>query len=185
MGQPTRPSRLHHLAHVTRDQAATRIFYEDVLGFPLIATWCEQEEILGARRTYCHTFFELGDGGAIAFFQFANPGDHQEFGNMAGSPFSHVALNCDELTQAGVQSRLEAAGYRPPDMWFIDHGYCKSLYVYDPNRLRVEFTVDSPGASAPKIAEARRNDARSELTRWLNGDHTPNNVDRSQPADVR
>ena len=45
------PSRLHHTAGVTRDLEATRHFYEDLLGLPLIATWCEQETLLGKPRT--------------------------------------------------------------------------------------------------------------------------------------
>ena len=32
------PSRLHHTAYVTKDLEATRHFYEDILGFPLVAT---------------------------------------------------------------------------------------------------------------------------------------------------
>jgi len=35
------PSRLHHTAYVSKDLEATRHFYEDILGFPLVATWCE------------------------------------------------------------------------------------------------------------------------------------------------
>ena len=64
--------RLHHTAYVTKDQAATRAFYEDILGFPLLATWAEADELFGAERVYCHTFFGLADGSALAFFQFAN-----------------------------------------------------------------------------------------------------------------
>ena len=63
------PSRLHHTAYVTKDLEATRAFYEDVLGFPLMATYCEKDELFGKERTYCHVFFELADGSALAFFQ--------------------------------------------------------------------------------------------------------------------
>ena len=41
------PLRLHHHAFVTTDQAATRTFYEDIIGLPLIATWTEVEDLLG------------------------------------------------------------------------------------------------------------------------------------------
>ena len=33
------PKRLQHNAYVTRDQEATRHFYEDIIGMPLVATW--------------------------------------------------------------------------------------------------------------------------------------------------
>ena len=59
------PNRLHHNAYVSRDLEATRKFYEDVIGLPLLATWCEKDVLFGAERTYCHCFFGLGDGGEI------------------------------------------------------------------------------------------------------------------------
>src|SRR5580693_6221260 len=74
------PIRLHHNAYVTRDQEKTRQFYEEVIGMPLVATWCESDELFGKVRTYCHTFFGMADGGALAFFQFENPSDQEEFG---------------------------------------------------------------------------------------------------------
>ena len=55
------PRRLHHHAFVVADQERTRRFYEDVLGMPLVATWCEREHIRGKEREYCHTFFALAD----------------------------------------------------------------------------------------------------------------------------
>ncbi len=74
------PSRLHHTAYVTKDMEATRKFYEEVIGLPLIATWSESDELFGAMRTYCHCFFGIGDGGALAFFQFEKPEDQELFG---------------------------------------------------------------------------------------------------------
>ena len=68
------PSRLHHTAYVSTDLERTRTFYEDVIGLPLLAAWCESDELFGAVRTYCHLFFGLGDGGALAFFKFAKHG---------------------------------------------------------------------------------------------------------------
>jgi catechol 2,3-dioxygenase-like lactoylglutathione lyase family enzyme len=168
------PTRLHHNAYVSRDLEATRKFYEDLMGFPLVATWCEADELFGKERVYCHTFFGLGDGSALAFFQFAKPDDQALFGpEMPPSPFHHIALNCDVETQTAVKQRLTAAGYREPQMFMLEHGYCVSLYVTDPNGLIVELTVDDPRAD--EINQARRADAHAELARWLAGDHTSNN----------
>src|SRR5262245_8982469 len=90
------PSRLHHNAYVTRDIEATRHFYEDLIGMPLVATWCEKDMLFGAERTYCHCFFGLSDESALAFFQFAEPADQEQFGpQMPFTPFHHIALNCD------------------------------------------------------------------------------------------
>src|ERR1700679_2113123 len=112
------PSRLHHTAYVTRDLEATRKFYEDLIGLPLVATWCEKDELFGAERVYCHLFFALGDGGALAFFKFAKPEDEELFGpKMPASPFHHIALNVDGETQQGIEKRLKAAAYKSPQMY--------------------------------------------------------------------
>jgi catechol 2,3-dioxygenase-like lactoylglutathione lyase family enzyme len=168
------PNRLHHTAYVTKDLEATRRFYEDVIGLPLMATWCEKDMLFGAERTYCHCFFGLGDGGALAFFQFADPEDQALFGpDLAPSPFRHIALHVDADTQAEIAGRIEAAGYREPDTFVLEHGYCRSLYVTDPSGMIIEFTVDAPEADA--INADRRADAHAELRRWLAGDHHTNN----------
>ena len=171
------PSRLHHTAYVASNLEATRHFYEDLIGLPLVATWCESDELFGAVRTYCHCFFGLGDGGALAFFQFAKPEDQKLFGpKMPDTPFHHVALKVDADVQSAIERRLRNAGYEEPRMFVLEHGYCRSLYAVDPDGMIVEFTVDCAGVD--EITSARRSDAHRELKRWLAGDHTSNNVYR-------
>lgn len=167
--------RLHHTAYVTKDQEATRHFYEDVLGFPLIATWSETDELFGAERVYCHTFFGLQDGSALAFFQFANKEDQDLFDpELLPSPFRHIALKVDEEGQADLQRRIDDAGIE--GSFVLEHGYCRSLYVEDPNGMLVEFTVDTDGVD--DINAARLDDAHETLKRWLAGDHSSNNTYR-------
>lgn len=171
------PIRLHHHAFVTDDQEDTRRFYEDVIGMPLVATWSESDVLFGAERTYCHTFFALADGSALAFFQFANPDDQKLFKtDINFTRFRHIALAVDQETQDGIKKRIAEAGYHEPDAFVLNHGYCVSLYITDPNGLLLEFTVDDPNAE--KINEERRRSAREDLARWLGGDHTSNNVYR-------
>ncbi len=171
------PIRLHHNAYVTRDQEKTRQFYEEIIGMPLVATWCESDELFGKVRTYCHTFYTMADGGALAFFQFENPDDQEQFGpKMPDSPFHHIALAVDAATQAAIEKRIAAAGIKPPNTYVLEHGYCRSVYVADPNGLMLEFTLDHP--QADKISQTRRADAHQELKRWLAGNHTSNNTYR-------
>jgi len=171
------PSRLHHSAYVSRDLEATRKFYEDVIGLPLIATWCESDMLFGAERTYCHVFFGLADGGALAFFQFEKPEDAELFGpQMPPTPFHHLALKVDRATQDAIVKRLKEAGYDEPKSFVLEHGYCKSVYATDPNGMIVEFTLDHPDVE--KINATRRADARAELKRWLAGNHQSNNTYR-------
>src|SRR5919197_3840619 len=159
----SRPRRLHHAAWVTRDQEATRHFYEDVLGIPLVAAWAEKSPSTG--REYCHTFFAFGDGGALAFFQYA---DQDEQPVDLRSP-GHIAFACDAETQHGIKERLEANGY---PVRLTDHGYCVSLYVTDPNNLRLEFTVDHPHLE--QINADQLTHAHAALQRCLAEDHAPN-----------
>ncbi len=164
--------RLHHTAYVTKDQEATRAFYEDLLGFPLIATWSEVDELFGAERTYVHTFFGMEDGSALAFFQFANKEDQDLFDpELLPSPFRHIALKVDEDTQADLQRRLDESDRE--GHFVLEHGYCRSLYAEDPNGMLVEFTVDTEGVE--QINADRRADAHETLKRWLAGDHSTNN----------
>jgi len=169
------PTRLHHNAYVTRDMEATRHFYEDLIGMPLVATWCESDVLFGALRTYCHCFFGVADGSALAFFQFAKPEDQDLFGpKMPASPFHHIALNVDQSTLEAVDKRLKAAGYTEPNIYILEHGYCRSLYAVDPNGMILELTADDPRAAAG--TEQRKANAHAELKRWLAGDHRSNNT---------
>jgi len=119
----------------------------------------------------------LGDGGALAFFKFANPQDEELFGpKMPASPFHHIALNVDAETQQAIEKRLAAAGYKEPQTFVLEHGYCRSVYVNDPNGLILEFTLDSPRAQ--QINRDRRASAHADLKRWMAGDHTSNNTYR-------
>jgi glyoxylase I family protein len=170
-------TRLHHNAYVTRDMEATRHFYEDIIGMPLVATWCESDELFGKMRTYCHCFFGLDDGSALAFFQFADAADAEEFGpKMPASPFHHIAVNVDPEVQRQIEARVVAAGITAPNFYVLEHGYCRSIYVTDPNGMILEMTTDNP--SVADGADARRKSARADLNRWLAGDHHSNNTFR-------
>ena len=172
------PHRLHHYAWVTKDQEANRHFLEDVLGIPLVATWCEKTYNPEADREleYCHCFYELRDGGALAFFQFANPEDYENFRprHPKQARFSHIALKVDAATFEAAEARLKSANlpYR-----LTDHGYCQSLYMTTPDELKLELTLDPDNSH--EIEAKRRADAHSELKRWLGGDRTPNNTEHS------
>jgi glyoxylase I family protein len=171
------PLRLHHNAFVVRDQEENRKFFEDILGMPLVATWCERLYNNDLKRDidYCHTFFGLADGGALAFFQFAD--DEMYERSKAIDPelpsFNHIAMKVDQPTFDAIERRLKEAQI---PVRVIDHGYCTSIYAMSPDRLRVEFTVDPPHVE--EINAMRRADAHSELARWLEGDRRPNNLDR-------
>jgi catechol 2,3-dioxygenase-like lactoylglutathione lyase family enzyme len=173
------PERLHHHAFAVKDQEANRQFIEDVLGIPLVATWCEKtfRPELGREVEYCHTFFELADGGALAFFQYADDEmwerNRARFHETGNGGAWHIAFKVSQATFDELKRRIEAA--KVP-LRVTDHGYCLSMYVSTPDQLRLEFTVDV--ANVAEIAAMRRADAHSELKRWLAGDRRTNNDDR-------
>ena len=93
-----------------------------------------------------------------------SPRLRQKLLHMHVSSFGHVGL----YTKAGLARLAERSGFL-----MTDHGYCVSLYVNDPNNLRLEFTVDHSEIE-PIMADARSR-AHADLKRWLAGDHTVNN----------
>lgn len=165
--------RMHHSAYVVRDQERTRHFYEDVVGLPLIAAWAEVGEILafpGRKVEFCHTFFGLADGAALAFFAFADDDVYQAIRLQPRNGFTHAAIAINRDAQPQMRGRLETAGYTTR---FIDHGYCQSLYVDDPDQMVLEFTSDPDNAA--EIGAWQANTAHQALSRWMAGDRTPNN----------
>ena len=176
------PLRLHHNAYVVKDHEANRRFLEDLLGIPLVATWCEKtyRADLGREVEFCHTFFALKDGGALAFFQFADEEMYRltqaKERPKIGSHY-HIALKASDETYAELKARLNAAGEKFRE---TDHGYCKSIYTTSPDGMILEFTCDPPDVA--EIDALRRADAHSELQRWLGGDRHVNNQLRHREA---
>jgi glyoxylase I family protein len=176
------PERLHHHAYVVRDQEKNRQFFEDTLGIPLTATWCEQHFSPWVQRevAFCHTFYSLGDGGALAFFSFADDEVYRKC--QAERPpeinsFDHIAFKVDDEVYDELVVRAKAAGEAVRE---TDHGFCRSMYCTSPDGLIVEFTVDAPDAA--EIDVRRRADAHAELARWMAGDHRVNNELRAHAA---
>jgi len=168
---------MHHHAYAVKDQEANRHFIEDILGIPLVATWCERtfRPEVGREVDYCHTFFEIADGGALAFFQYADDEaweKNRAILQVVGGSW-HMALKVTQGSFDELQQRCETNGV---PVRTIDHGYCTSMYLKTPDGLRLEFTVDAPNAE--RITAMRRADAHSELARWLAGDRHVNNDDR-------
>ncbi|HEY4042487.1 MAG TPA: VOC family protein [Rhodopila sp.] len=169
------PMRLHHHAYTTDDHERNRQFYEDVLGLPLTAMYVEREFLEGEWVELGHAFYSLGDGSALAFFNMADPAKQAAMRAKEQSIFVHISFLVDQSTQDDIKSRLTDAGLSP---FVLDHGFCVSLYVKDPNGLLLEFTVDH--ADAAGIAAEMAATAHADMRRWMNGDRAVNN--RWRPA---
>ena len=130
----------NHIAMPTNDTEATYRFYTEVLGFPLVSA--VREEIVpstGARTPFLHTFFKLADGSCMAFFEV----DGERYaGRDDGVPqwLRHFAMNVEsESALLAWKERLTSHGVEVVGP--VDHeGIWLSIYFFDPNGLRLEFT---------------------------------------------
>jgi len=172
------PMRLHHHAYTTDDHEKTRHFYEDVIGLPLVATYIERELLFGEWIELGHAFYGLADGSALAFFNFADPAKQLAFRAKEQEAFVHLSLSVEKSTQEEIQVRIKEEGL---ESLAIDHGYCNSLYIKDPNGLLLEFTVDPPNVQDINATMSRT--AHADLRRWVNGSRESNNAWRAPPVE--
>ena len=160
--------RLHHHAVRTDDMEATRRFYEDLLGLPLVSSLKGATPSPdGTPTPFVHCFFELGDGSLLAFFQLA-PGKGEPADKLPRDGIDHhIALavpDCGDLV--GLKARLDDAGFASCG---INHGFCYSLYTRDPNGMLLELTADAPDELERN--EAGTATAHDVLAGWLAGRH--------------
>jgi len=134
------------VAYACRDIDATHHFYEDLMGFQLIETEVSEPPTGGFLR---HTFYDLGDGSCIAFFDLHGVGEREGWssaiskGNGLPVWVNHIAFRATEEQQEAVRARMGAEGIEP--LMEIDHEWCHSLYYLDPNGIMVEMCRDTPG----------------------------------------
>jgi catechol 2,3-dioxygenase-like lactoylglutathione lyase family enzyme len=150
---------LHHSAYRCRDSEQTRAFYEDFLGLPLAGTLEIAETKSGRKTETLHTFYRLGDGSYLAFFEAPD----MPFEFKAQHDYDlHIALEVDAGTLEDMLARGRAAGIDTRGI--SDHGFIRSIYFRDPNGYVIELTAKAPGhdlAMDPSL-----NGARVKLDRW-------------------
>jgi catechol 2,3-dioxygenase-like lactoylglutathione lyase family enzyme len=151
---------LHHVALATRDLEATHAFYTEVMGFRLVKTEVAPTPKGGWAR---HVFYDTGGDGMIAFWDLhddAIPADFDPAISTAlGLPewVNHLAFDAPTLdVLAERRGRALECGHTVAE---IDHGWCRSIYVTDPNGILVEFcttTVPLDGDDAREAHELLR-----------------------------
>ncbi|MFT6582587.1 MAG: catechol 2,3-dioxygenase-like lactoylglutathione lyase family enzyme [Alphaproteobacteria bacterium] len=98
---------LHHNAYRCRDSEETRQFYEDFLGLTLADAFVIGESKTGRETPVLHSFFEMGDGSFLAFFEV--PGKAFDFKPQHDFDL-HIALEVDNETLHSMFERGRAAG---------------------------------------------------------------------------
>ena len=150
---------LHHNAYRCRDSEETRRFYEDFLGLPLSGSLEIRETKTGRPTAVLHTFYRLGDGSYLAFFE------------APGMPFEwkpqhdfdlHIALEVEPAELEAMMAKGKAQGIETRGV--SDHDFVRSIYFRDPNGYVIELTAKTP--QHDRLMEPSTNDARAILDRW-------------------
>ncbi|HUT48963.1 MAG TPA: VOC family protein [Alphaproteobacteria bacterium] len=147
----------HHYAYKCKDPEATRAFYEDLLGLPLVHVVEEHDmkTTTGDVVSFAHFFFGLRDGSMIAFFDL---GDGRASQPDPDTPafVNHLALTVDgEDELLDLKLRLEGAGHDVVGPMGHDD-FVRSIYFWDPNGIRMEFaySLETEESKAKAVAEA-------------------------------
>jgi catechol 2,3-dioxygenase-like lactoylglutathione lyase family enzyme len=153
MQMPKIASALNHVAYPTTNTAETVRFYTEVMGFRLAhAVRSDVDPESGNPRPFLHTFFEMGNGEIIAFFDIAE---------LAVKPqddlprwVRHLALAVDSKEAiASWKTYLESHGLHVSGP--VDHdGVWLSIYFGDPNGVTLELTHQSRALVAHDAEEA-------------------------------
>lgn len=135
-----RPGNPHHIAYRCRDAEQTRWFYEDVMGLKITAALMLSEHPGTTNaREFMHLFFELGDGNFIAFFDDPDHAEGFDFKMQDGFDL-HIAfeVESDEVLVEWIEAFKShgVTAFGP-----IDHGFVRSIYMWDPNGYQVELTT--------------------------------------------
>ncbi len=131
---------LHHAAYRCRDSEATRAFYEDFLGLPLVNAFEIGTTMTGRKAGVLHSFYEMADGSCIAFFEAPNG----PFDFKAQHDFDlHIALEVDRDTLLRMFEKGKAQGVETRGI--SDHGFIESIYFRDPNGYVVELAAKKEG----------------------------------------
>jgi catechol 2,3-dioxygenase-like lactoylglutathione lyase family enzyme len=139
----------HHVAVAVADLAETHRFYTEVMGFELVKAQAAPTDAPGGWAK--HVFYATGplvEGESpelVAFWELHDDRmadfDPAISTGLGLEPWvNHLAFHAagaDDL-EARKQRWLDHG----TDVMEIDHGFCRSIYTLDPNRILVEFCTD-------------------------------------------
>jgi len=150
---------LHHNAYRCRDSEETRCFYEGFLGLPLADAFEITETKTGRATRALHSFYRLGDGSFLAFFEV--PGSPFEFKPQHDHDL-HIALEVDAATLRTMFEKGKSTGVETRGI--ADHGFIRSIYFRDPNGYVIELTARTE--CAEDYAREAERTAHDKLAQW-------------------
>ena len=154
--------KIHHVAYRCNDAKQTADFYIDILGLKYYAAVSEDTvPSTGEKCPYMHIFFAMADGSCVAFFEVPESPPAIKDTNTPEWA-QHLALVVeDEEELLEKKAKLEAAGVDV--IGPTDHGFCKSIYFFDPNGHRLELTVRT---ETPEMMERLSSSSAEMLEEW-------------------
>ena len=170
---------VHHLALNTDDMKMTVDFYAGILGMPLVHAM-KVPPGLGSGPAnrgnppfdeIRHYFFDMGRDGLLAFFEMPKGAKQRGDRNALGA-MQHVSFAVSPESQVRIRARLDAHKVPYDGPLEILPGIF-SIYVFDPNDIRLEFSCQpGNGEGEPRIVPQvtqTKAEAMKEL-RSLTGD---------------
>jgi catechol 2,3-dioxygenase-like lactoylglutathione lyase family enzyme len=152
---PKIPAMLSHAAFISSDTSATVEFYSGLLGMELVnAVLDDKIPSTGEPIPYFHSFFRMGDGSTIAFFEAPELPAPSADSHTAYGTFRHFAMEVFSVELVGEW----AEWLRANDVEVIgpvDHGIAHSVYFRDPDGNRLEFTAMTDPTWNDNAASAR------------------------------
>ena len=129
---PSSARGVHHTALLSSDVERTIRFYQDVLEFPLTELF-ENRDYHGST----HFFFDIGNGNALAFFDFPGLelGPYQEV--LGGH--HHLAISVEPETWQRLKAKLDDNGIAYHEVGGT------SIYFAGPDGERLELIADPLG----------------------------------------
>ena len=123
---------VHHEALLCSDVETTIRFYDGLLGFPLIELF-ENRDYTGST----HFFFDIGNGNALAFFDFPELG-LVDYAEVLGG-HHHLAISVERADWEAARDRLADEG--------VEHMIVSesSMYFAGPDGERLELISDPLG----------------------------------------
>jgi catechol 2,3-dioxygenase-like lactoylglutathione lyase family enzyme len=129
---PSTARGVHHQALISSDVERTIAFYQELLEFPLTELF-ENRDYQGST----HFFFDIGNGNALAFFDFPGLG-LDDYAEVLGGPH-HLAISVSRENWERLRTKLDEAGV-------VTHLVGDtSLYFAGPDGERLELIADPLG----------------------------------------
>ena len=121
---------VHHITLVGSTRQSAIDFWQGVLGMPFVF---EQPNL--GKPDENHLYFDPGDGRLLTVFTNETLADARRHAPREVGCVEHIAFNVSRATFQLAPSRLTARGIE-----FIerDRGFMNSIYLRDPNGLKVE-----------------------------------------------